>query len=644
MKNIRTIVTGICLGLFAVSCNFLDIVPDDLPTVDMIYNMRSNAEKQLQTLYGTIPQYANLLQNPGLECGDEVWNCKEKTYYYNNPESWNIKHGNQNANDPYMNYWSGGSSGENLFIGIRECNDFIDNIDRVPDMTLREKLRWKAEARVIKAYLHFWLMQLYGPIPFVTTNISVWSDPETMRIEREPVDDVVRKIAMLLDEAVADEALPLYIAATDTELGRITRPVALALKAKVLLWGASPLFNGNGDYPTFKNSGGVHLINPVYDASKWEAAALACEEAIDAAHSAGHALYEFNDDVSFPLSPERRQELVIRNTISSRQNKEQLWGLGLNYTEHLFRIGNAPLTAYQASNVHWNVGMHNPTLEVAEQFYTDNGIPIDEDPAWDFPGRYEVAEVPDGHEYYIETGARTAKLHYNREPRFYASLGFDRNKWFNMEASDDLNTLVVRNRTGEISGKALENYNITGYFVKKLVSYRLITTQATQTGNDCQYAFPIIRLSDLYLMYAEARNESLETPDAVVWEYIQKIRTKAGLDRKTTGLVQTWQLYSNNPDKPKNKEGMREIIRRERLIELAFEGHRFHDLRRWKLAYDYLNRPVRGWTVEGKEEMEYYTVKTIYQGRFTLRDYFWPIKLHDLYVNTELIQNPMWEK
>lgn len=90
-------------------------------------------------------------------------------------------------------------------------------------------------------------------------------------------------------------------------------------------------------------------------------------------------------------------------------------------------IVNPPLTAYQqGKQISWCKMMHNPTLGVAEQFYTKNGVPIDEDKTWDYENRYTVEKVPAGHEHYIERNARTAKLHFDREPRFYAWLGFDK--------------------------------------------------------------------------------------------------------------------------------------------------------------------------------------------------------------------------
>jgi len=631
------------------SCDYLDIVPDDVATIDLAFSNRQNAERYLATCYSYVPQHGNVWKNPSLSTGDEVWNCAEKTYYYSNSTSFAIAKGLQNVNDPYLNYWSGGKDGSNLFIAIRDCNILLENINNVPDLLSSERDRWIAEVKVLKAFYHYFLMQLYGPIPIIKENISVSASLDELKVVREPVDEVAKYIVELIDEATADmddpsPSLPLFIRATTTELGRLTIPAALAIKAKTLSLVASPLFNGNPDFKDYLNAEGVNLISTEEDPEKWEAARDACKAAIDVAHRAGHELYTFDDRLMTEVSDTTMLELTLRNTITSRFSKELIWGLGNNEVTTLQGIVNAPLTSYhQGQQIPWVKSMHNPTMNVVEQFYTNNGVPINEDKNYNYNDRYKVMDVPENHSYYLIKDFRTAYLNFYREPRYYAYLGFDGGKWFNMEASDDKHSFEVHNKAGEMSGRALDNYSITGYFTKKLVNYKLIMTASSNTGSTISYAFPIVRLADLYLLYAEALNESKTTPDAEVYEYIQLVRDKAGLDVETGGLVDTWSTYSNQPDKPKSKSGMREIIRRERLIELAFEGQRFYDLRRWRLAMEYLSQPIRGWNVAEKDEIGYYQVKYIATRKFTPKDYFWPIKNDDLYKNDKLIQSPQWD-
>jgi hypothetical protein len=143
-------------------------------------------------------------------------------------------------------------------------------------------------------------------------------------------------------------------------------------------------------------------------------------------------------------------------------------------------------------------------------------------------------------------------------------------------------------------------------------------------------------------MYAEALNQVKDAPDAEVYEYIQRVRTKDGLDKETGSLVETWARYSLTPDKPKTKAGMTEIIQRERLIEFLFEGWTFHDIRRWKLGPEYLSAPVEGWSVQESEASFFYERRNIFNRTFMPRDYLWPIKKEDLRKNSKLVQNPLW--
>ena len=280
---------------------------------------------------------------------------------------------------------------------------------------------------------------------------------------------------------------------------------------------------------------------------------------------------------------------------------------------------------------------------MVETFYTKNGVPISEDISWDYDNRFNITstnEDDEFHKYYIENDYSTAKLHLNREPRFYATIGFDGGKWFSLETPNIEQIPHLNAKAGAPSGKnGFEIYSITGYFAKKLVHYENIISLQGSTIKG--YSFPIIRMADLYLNYAEALNEIKESPDAEVYEYIQAVRHNAGLDLGGD-ILNTWSQYSNNPGKPNTKEGMREIIQNERMIELALEGYRYWDLRRWKLAEEYFSRPIRGWNIVRSDVEGFYEVENIYYRNFLKKDYLWPISQNELLRNPNLIQNPGW--
>jgi hypothetical protein len=162
----------------------------------------------------------------------------------------------------------------------------------------------------------------------------------------------------------------------------------------------------------------------------------------------------------------------------------------------------------------------------------------------------------------------------------------------------------------------------------------------TGTLTQTRYTYPVIRLTDLYLLYAEALNESKAVPDNEVYQWIDSVRLRAGIP----AVLEAYQkAVSSQKNKPATKSGMREIIKKERLIELSFESQRFYDLIRWKDAYRYWNEPVRGWNVVENGIDGYYQVTVYFDQRvFNERDYFWPLKLGSLQVNRSLVQNPGW--
>lgn len=629
MKYLFSIWIAICFGFMSVSCSdYLDIVPDDIATIEKSFNNRAAAERFFFTCYSYLPDPTNVWSSPDLMTGDEIWWDIDQPNFSSNVVTY-IAKGTQNANNPYLNYWDGGNNGESLFIGIRDCNIFLENIGRVHDIDDYEKERWISEVKFLKAYYHYFLMTLYGPIPVVKENLSVSASPEEVRVYREPIEEVVAYIIELLDEAMA--GLPLDITDKTNEAGRITQPIAVALKAKALVWAASPLFNGNTDYKFFVDNKGRNLVDIEYSVEKWQRAVTALKNAIDTCELAGHELYTYIPKAN--ISDTTALKLTIRSAFSEKWNKEIVWGS--TQDNGLQKLCMPHLVVNNLGN---GTNELCATLKIAEQFYTNKGIPIDEDPSWDYEHRYEIQKVTEKDKFYLEVGETTAKLHFDREPRFYATLGFDRSVFEGAGKIADNDKFHLRTRKSEISGyRSVGEHIPTGYFMKKLINYESTPGTASNTYNSVRYSFPLIRMSDLYLLYAEALNEVNSSPTAEVYKYIDKVRHRAGLK----GVVESWSK-SSLPNKPMSQAGMREIIHQERLIELACEGQRFQDLRRWKEAMKYLSEPVQGWNYQGETAEAYYTVVTYQTREFYTRDYLWPIKTNSITVNKNLVQNPGW--
>ena len=638
--------------LIFTSCedDYLDVVPDNIATIDLAFNTRSTAENFLSTCYTYIPEHAHVEQNFSLLAGDEVWYYAENDFYMNNETSFRVAKGMQNSSSPYLNYWEGGRGApRSLFNALRDCNIFLDNLVAVPGLDEEERIRWLDEVKVLKAFYHFWLMQMYGPIPIVDTNIPVSAPSTETNVYRASIDEVVTYLTDLLDEVIVADNLPGLINYVYTEQGRITMPIAKALKAKILMLSASPIFNGNTDFSSLIDNQGNSLVNQSYDPQKWVLAKDAILDAIESAEANGHSLYQFNQQLPIigGISDQITQELSLRAAITEPFNSEIIWAFSADWTGELQQWCQPRWTADHSALFGYTKKSHAPTLNMVETFYTRNGVPIDEDISWEYGNRFDVVQTPildadneNYHEFYIEDDYATAKLHTFREPRFYSTLGFDGGKWFSLE-TENMNFIPHLNaKAGAPSGKqGFEIYSITGYFAKKLVHYENIISLEGSTIQG--YSFPIIRLSDLYLMYAEASNETKAAPDADVYEYIQKVRDRAGLD-VGGDLVSTWQMHSANPSKPSTKDGMRAIIHQERMIELALEGHRYWDLRRWKLAGEYFSKPIRGWDIFKPDVAGFYEVENIFYRNYLTKDYLWPISQTELLRNPNLIQNPGW--
>jgi hypothetical protein len=628
-----------------VSCNYLDVVPDQIPTLDNAFSDRYTATSYLASCYWAMPRTGGWNENPAwIGSMEMVFNKENITQ-----KPMQIALGLNNSTSALMNYWGATIGGtRTLYGGIRECNTFLDNIEKVMDLPRQEKNRMIAEAKMLKAYMHFYLLRYYGPICPLRESAPVNESTESVRVYREKIDDCFEYIIQLLDEIIDSQALPVSLNMT-TDMGRFSHAAACAFKAKILVYWASPFFNGNTEYSSFLDHTGEPFFNQKEDPSRWVKAVEACRIAIEACKNENiHLFSQANYINRLTMSDTSRLVNTLRAAVTEQWNinPEIIWANQSNNVSISFQ--NACFAQLQ-SGTSGVTGIMSVPFSTVEQFYSNNGVPIDEDTAWINSGKYlnrfKIREGDEEHKYYIAKGENTAQMNFDREPRFYATLGFDRGKWHgnSYENLPDEETPYLRNHWGEYSSfrGSTSNYNATGYFPKKLVG--IGTSFRTANNIDgVPYQTPEIRYSDLLLLYAEALNETTpnesDHPDEAVYAAVDSVRARAGLK----GVVESWRTYSRNANKPSTKTGMREIIRRERNIELACEGQYYWDSRRWKTAAIEQNRLIQGWNVTAVEESIYYTPTTIYIQRFTNRDYLAPIPESDLIKNPQLKQNPGW--
>mgnify|MGYP003623621943 FL=1 len=269
------------------------------------------------------------------------------------------------------------------------------------------------------------------------------------------------------------------------------------------------------------------------------------------------------------MAEETKEKTNNLDAIAEKWNKETIWGNSNSKIGQLQAHG-IPRGLESAKKGNASVGGNLAVpLKIANLFYTKNGVPMNEDNTWDYTGRFDLKAATVDEKYYIKQGYTTAKINFDREVRYYASLGFDGAVWLGHGTTDENNPLYVQCKHGQSAGNDIANsWNMTGIWPKKLVHYKSVV--GTSSGfTQIYYPFPVYRMSNLYLMYAEALNESGALQDEVL-SWVDKVRERA----KLKGVVESWNDFTNNT-KYDNMIGRREIIHQERGIELAFEAQRY---------------------------------------------------------------------
>lgn len=613
-------------AISAAACtDYLDVLPEGTPELRDIFKTETQAEKFLATLYNYIPNVTGYRPMPDYCAGGDVmtgWVGAVRYFPYKS-----LLYNEESATTTYFGMWNvkgnpSGSQNYDLFKGIRYCYILLDNVDKVPGLNPKTRNQWIGEAKFLIAYYHWQLMSYYGPTVIVEREIGQnETDEAVIYPERRPYDECVTFVTRLLDEAAA------LMAATQPagKLGRATSVAAKAIKARILLYAASPLVNGNSEfYAGFKDKSGRHLIAQEYDPEKWEKARTAAQEAIALAEENGYKLYENPTAAALP-DAERGEinyhDLFVEPTWP--QNPEYLWASGdQTYIRNVqFRGGARIEDPYNTSSFNPYVV---PTFELVETYYSKNGLPMDADP-----------ETKGLDLYKMDPDKETALLHLNREPRFYASVGYDRGPY---EINNQSFTLHCRKgeRQGSTGNIAHEYQSCTGYVLKKWIHRTLAYDKGSQQYTYREYPFPLIRLAELYLSYAEADFEYTGSLGSQSLVYLNKVRKRAGLP----DFEVSWNRAGGIPQGQK----LRDVLHQERLIELAMEARWFHDIRRWKTAGKILGHTPKSWNLEASDGPGFYQVVNMKESGtrtfITPKSYWMAIPLSQININQNLVQNP----
>lgn len=469
-----------------------------------------------------------------------------------------------------------------IYTGIRAANLFLEDVkladfselelDKDYEAYMKRFNRYEWEVRFLRAYFYFALVRAYGDVPLVTT---VLTEAEANSVARTPADEVFKFIVDECDAILAADMLPTDYSklvndkssATPAETGRITKQTVLALKARTLLYWASPLFN------------------PSDDKSRWHDAAVACKAVIDLCQEIGISLGNYAD-------------IWATGTSGNWQGKEMIY---------VRRIGDT--NTYEYAN--FPMGLENgssgncPTQTLVDAYEMQaTGLAINE----------------------LGSGYVSADPYAGRDPRLALTIAVNGETW------PTTNPNPLETYYGGRNGQPTVGATTTGYYLKKHLD-GTINISSTNTSASRRHNWPIYRLGEFYLNYAEAMANYYGpyttgdgTLNLTAVEAVNVVRSRVGMPDFPTGM--TLAEFTTK-------------YRRERMVELAFESHRFWDVRRWKIgAETQASIRVMNITLNADGSVSYNptTVNRVWDDKMLL----FPIPQSEMLKNGNLTQNPGW--
>lgn len=472
---------------------------------------------------------------------------------------------------------------------ISNCNIFFERVDNVGFTDETEKTKLVGQVRFIRAFEYWDLIARWGAMPIITKSFSINDREEIVGQKRNTYKECIDFLVSELDQAAKE--LPANWSGDD--YGRATSVAALALKSRILLYAASPLMNEDVKIPE------VGYTTPEPD--RWQKAAKAATEALDAAQTAGYELYNLNGD------PSKNYQLIFMDNTAA--NKETLFA----------RMGTSSADGESISS--------------CDQYNNPNGYggwggncPLQE-----LVDAYEVVKDGVASKFDWNNPEEKANPYANRDPRFYATILYDGAKWMtrNVETYFDVdnNGTIIGGGKDTKFGNDSWNASPTGYNMKKFMD----EGYALNSWNFCARNWIHLRMAELYFNKAEALYHIGDEEGAR--EALKPVRQRAGMPAVTaTGA------------------DLLEAIKNERRIEFAFEEHRYFDVRRWKEAPKYFGSTVHAITIkkypDGKKTYEVDKLRSDVGGdrKWDDKMYWLPIPKSEMDKNPNLVQNPGYNK
>ena len=474
----------------------------------------------------------------------------------------NYVNGGWSAANPYSRTWT------KCYTAIADANMFLEKLAQAdisswqynPDYRnwVQQLELFPYEVRFLRAYFYFELFRSYGDVPLVTTTLT---NAEANTITRTPADEIVKFIVEEIDE-IAPYLPVSYVTEVNSEVGRATRGAALALKARTLLYAASPLFN------------------PTNDRSRWAAAAEACKVILDNAATWGLKLSAYGS----------------------------LWGHDAFYNpELIFGLGRGEFNSFEMAN--YPVGVENgssgncPTQTLVDQYeYQEGGQTFGER----YPGSIDL-NAGDPYE--------------GLDPRFALTVVKNGDEW----PTNGSQKKAIETFNGGFNASPKYGATPTGYYLKKYVDGACVTTADNQTTR--RHTWILFRLGEIYLDYAEAVFNATGSANDPAFgltanEAVNKLRKRSDIQM---------------PEFTEDGDAWVARYERERMVELAFENHRFWDVRRWKKGAQYF-RTIQVANISAGLQLTRSTVSRQWDEKYN----FYPIPQSELKKNPNLTQNAGW--
>lgn len=644
-RNILKLFCALSLICGFASCtDYLDKTPDSTVNADEAFKNFTNFQGFVEEVYNCIPNKESNywccsfnwgedeILNTGLGDSHETahFDLGDYRYWYSDPQSFLHSNGLSSTSTDKFSH-----SLEHAWYCIRKCNLGLENLEKMTNCTQEEKNIIKGQLLFFRAWWHEELMEFYGGMPYVDT---VLDGSQALTLPRLSFQECATKCAE--DFRAAADLLPNDWDKTTIgkkTLGkndlRITKVCALGYLGKVLLWAASPLNNIGAKVGASKN-GDTYRYN--------------VEFAAKAADALGEALSEVNSGKTpYALAEYKYSNIYDHEAADgSSSNFSDIFrttGKGWKQPGSTEAILRAPYIGANGSNwnftKNWGIKIneivqhdaliHQPTANYVNYYGMANGLPLD-DPESGFDPKHPFK---------------------GRDPRFYHDIIFDGFKYINTTIGKDhpdYQFKYVQMYTGSNLRSSSSQGCRTGYYCQKLVPHQANRYDGMYDwGGALQCDLPYMRLADIYLMYAEAgaavqgANYKSNKCNLTAEDAINVLR-----DRVEAGHVAAKFAA--------DKQKFMDEVRRERAVELAFEGFRWNDLQRWLLLteypyniktsqefkrvgnYDFTKKDPRDAEVTGWSE------KTILTRDFSEKHYLLPLKQSDVYLYPEFGQNPGW--